>query len=51
MTMYITQGHRNEKQLAQMCKDLIEMTGDQPAVKQYIDQKAVAALDEASPWG
>jgi hypothetical protein len=51
MDMYIERGHRNEKQLAQMCRDLIRMTGAQPAVKQYIDRKAVEALDEASPWG
>lgn len=43
--------NRNERQLAQMCRDLIEMTGDRPNVKRYIDMKAVQVMDGESGWG
>jgi hypothetical protein len=51
MDVYISRGTLNEHQLAQFCKDLIQLTGDQPEVRKYIDSKALQALEEQAPWG
>ena len=44
-------GRPAERQLAQLCKDLLLIAGDQPKVKEYIDMQAVQVLDEEHPWG
>ena len=51
LDIYIEQGHENERQLAQLAKDLIHLTGDQDIVKRYINMKAAKALDpEVQAW-
>ena len=47
----IDNGMPGERKLAQLCKDLIGLTGHNPKVKEYIDMQAVQVLDEAHPWG
>ena len=47
----IDNGTTNERQLAQLCKDLIVLTGNDRKVKEYIDMQAVQVLDEEHPWG
>jgi len=48
----IDNGTTNERQLAQLCKDLIGLTGHNPKVKEYLDMTAVQVLDETDhPWG
>ena len=44
-------GRPAESQLAQLCKDLIVLTGNERRVKEYIDMQAVQVLDEEHPWG
>jgi len=48
---YIAKGHTNERQLAQLCVSLLELAGDQPNVKAFIDSEAVRVLDEGEPNG
>jgi hypothetical protein len=47
---YIESGHRNERQLARLCKDLIHLTGDQQIVIRYINMQASKVLEEESAW-
>jgi len=48
----IRNGATGERQLAQLCKDLIGLAGNNPKVKEYIDMQAVQVLDESGhPWG
>lgn len=48
---YIASGNETVRQLAQLAKDLIQLTGDQPIVRDYINMKAALALDEeSSAW-
>ena len=44
-------GRPAEVQLAQLCNDLIVLTGNDRKVKEYIDMQAVQVLDEEHPWG
>ena len=50
---YLTdpRAHINERQLAQLAKDLIQLAGDQPIVIEYLNRKASETLEEDSPWG
>ena len=51
MDLYIREGHENEVQLASLCKDLIQLTGHLPIVREYINMKAARALDpEVKAW-
>jgi hypothetical protein len=47
----VVNGTPGERQLANLCWDLIKLTGNNPKVKEYIDMQAVQVLDEAHPWG
>lgn len=49
LDMIITAGTENERQLATMCRELIRIAGDTPAVKKYIDAEAVRVLNEGEP--
>lgn len=51
LNQIIDSGHPAIRQVAQLCKDLIVLTGDDPKVKRYIDMQAVKTLDEEHPWG
>lgn len=48
---YIKSGTRAERQLAQLAKDLIHLTGETKVVADYINQKAAETLAGESPWG
>ena len=51
LDIYIDKGHENEKQLAQLAKDLIVLTGDQALVVQYINEKAALSLEaKGTAW-
>jgi hypothetical protein len=49
LEMVILAGTDNERQLAQMCKDLIQLAGNQETVRNYINQEAIRVLDEEPP--
>ena len=52
LKVIIERGPPAERQLANLCKDLIGLTGHQPEVRKYIDMQAVRVLEEAEhPWG
>lgn len=48
--MYVELGSENERQLAQLAIDLIQIAGDQPGVISYINRMAAQAIDEERPW-
>jgi len=51
LDIYINESrHINERQLAQLAKDLIDIAGDDPRVVSYINLKAAQAIGEEGPW-
>jgi hypothetical protein len=46
LQMYVAKGTENERQLAQLSIDLVQLAGDHPLIEQYINQKAAKALDD-----
>ena len=50
LDIYINEGHENEKQLARLAKDLIQLTGDQDIVIEYLNMKASKALEGGTAW-
>jgi len=42
----IANGTESERQLAQLCRRLIILTGNNPKVKEYLDMEAVRVLEE-----
>ena len=50
LNQIIDNGGEGERQLAQLAKDLIVLTGSNPKVKEYIDVQAVRVLEEGDSW-
>ena len=48
--LYIKNGSRNERQLAQLAKDLIDLAGDDPRIVQYLNMKAGAVMEDERAW-
>jgi len=50
LDQYIEDGHQNERQLANLAKDLIQLAGDDPRVIAYLNMKTGSVMNEESAW-
>jgi hypothetical protein len=50
LMLYIESGNRNERQLANLAKDLIDLAGDDPRVVKYLNMKAGAVMEDERAW-
>lgn len=48
--LYIRKGTRNERQLANLAKDLIDLAGDDPRIIRYLNLKAGAIMEDGRAW-
>ncbi len=48
--IYIDRGTPNERQLARLAKDLIDLAGDDPRVVEYINIKAAKIMNGEPAW-
>jgi hypothetical protein len=50
LCLYILRGTTQERQLANLAKDLIGIAGDDPRVIEYLNKSAAGVLDDRRVW-